>query len=142
MSLFGNRRPGRRGSHSGKECCQDHGHTHGHGPESMMPLAGGALGQAGESTTTVAQPGVEMMPASHGGMAFGGGSGDRLGVLAGMSQRELEVALKDAPGDVLAAAQRLSLIGSTADMSMDDVVKMVPGLESTDTGVLSVSRDG
>ncbi|CAN0457929.1 unnamed protein product [Ascophyllum nodosum] len=103
----------------------------------MMPLAGGALGQAGESTTTVAQPGVEMMPASHGGMAFGGGSGDRLGVLAGMSQRELEVALKDAPGDVLAAAQRLSLIGSTADMSMDDVVKMVPGLESTDTGVLS-----
>lgn len=110
-------------------------------PVSLMPSAGGAIGRTDQitSNTTVAQPGMEMMPPSHGGMVAGGAPGFRTGVLAGMSQSEVEDALKDAPADVLAAAQRLSLINSTMGMDVGGVVQTAPGSESTDTGMLSVS---
>lgn len=145
MSFFGNRQAARRPCHSQgsgqKQCCQNHGRTQGHRPVSLMPSAGGALGRTDQitSNTTVAQPGMEMMPPSHGGMVAGGAPGFRPGVLAGMSQSEVEDALKDAPADVLAAAQRLSLIGSTMGMDVGGVVQTAPGSESTDTGMLSVS---
>lgn len=106
--------------------------------------AGGALGQGENSSATVVQPGMELMPTTafggHGaGVGVGGvGGGGALGSMIGGGQnlKELHETLQGAPPDVLAAAQRLSLIPMTVDPT---VIRTAPGAESTDTGMLSVS---
>lgn len=125
--------------------------------------AGGALGQgqqsSSSSSTRVAQPGMEMMPTSQqqpsglDGLPLGGG-GDGGGDGGGtIGMENIGQHLQGAPADVLAAAERLSLIspmmlgaggggaGGVMDMDgMGGVVRTAPGAESTDTGLLSVSR--
>lgn len=113
--------------------------------------AGGALGQS----TRIVQPGMEMMPTSHqpvglAGLPLGGDGGGE-GLLGMGISTEIEESLKGAPPDVLAAAERVGLIspmmlgaGAGAGAGgigggMGGVVNTVPGTESTDTGVLSVS---
>lgn len=145
MNFFG----GRRGSHGGSTHAHSNtaavpragGHSHcsghqcNHGPAAgpahpYAPSAGGALGQGAQ--TTVVQPGMEMMPSALHGMGGGGGA---LGGLLGVS--DLEGSLAGAPPDVLAAAERLSLVASSGGEG--GVVRTAPGAESTDTGELSVS---
>lgn len=151
MSLFGNRRDG-SGAH-GHANTTSHYHgpgqqcSHNHGPSSSAAgsheqqhyhrqhqAAGGALGQQGQ--TRVAQPGMEMMPSGIGGGGGGGGRGG-VGGLGGMG--DLGASLQGAPADVLAAAERLSLISPMMGGDLRGVVSTVPGMESTDTGALSVS---
>lgn len=86
----------------------------------MPPAAGGALGGAGVA-----------------------GLRDINNTIVGGGE-SVEEKLKGAPADVLAAAQRLSLIptgpGMRSSAAKDDgVVRTAPGFESTDTGELSVS---
>lgn len=179
MNLFGGRRGGatannRRCGGPGQQC------SHGQCPSAAAAAAaagaggvpsypaGGALGQthdgssiisSNSNSTRVTQPGMEMMPTMQqqqpsglDGLPMGGGTG--AGILG---MENIEEHLKGAPADVLAAAERLSLIspmmlaaegGGMAGggvMDMDDmagVVSTAPGAESTDTGVLSVSSEG
>lgn len=157
-SLFGTRRQGNGGhSHgSGQKCCNNHGP-----PGAAMPAypAGGALGQAHDNNNSsggdarVVQPGMEMMPTlsqvpgglaglplGDDGLAGGGGGGGLMGV------GDIEESLKGVPPDVLAAAERLSLIspmmlgGGVGGVGADGVVRTAPGAEATDTGELSVSH--
>lgn len=93
------------------------------------------------------QPGVETSPPGGlvggvgevGGVSGAGGAGGLDGLL-GVS--DFEDKLKAAPADVRAAAERLSLISAAADGigGMDGIVTRAPGLDSTDTGKLSVSE--
>lgn len=173
MNLFGGRRGGtntnRRCGGPGQQCsngqCPSAAAAAGAGGVPSYP-AGGALGQAHESnsiissnnnSTTVTQPGMEMMPMMQqhqpsglDGLPLGGGAGEGI-----LGIENIEEHLKGAPADVLAAAERLSLIspmmlgaegggagaaGGVMDMDgMAGVVSTAPGAESTDTGVLSVS---
>lgn len=77
-----------------------------------------------------------------GGFGVGGGAGGG-GALASLTgtqnMQELQESLKGAPADILAAAERLSLIATTTDPS-SSVVRTEPSSESTDTGMLSVSE--
>lgn len=127
--------------------------------------AGGALGQAqvagsgSSGSATVSQPGMEMMPTTQqqpsglDGLPLGGGGGGPGGLGGIIGIENIEEHLKGAPADVLAAAERLSLIspmmlaaqgggaGGVMDVDgMGGIVRTAPGAESTDTGVLSVSR--
>lgn len=86
------------------------------------------------------QPGMEMMPMNGFGVGPGAGGGSALASLTGTkNMQELQESLKGAPADVLAAAERLSLIPSNADVG-SSVVRTAPGSEDTDTGMLSVSN--
>lgn len=82
---------------------------------------------------------TSQQPAGLAGLPLGDdGGGGFLGV-----GPDIEESLKGAPPDVLAAAERLSLIspmmlGAGAG-GMGGVVNTAPGAESTDTGTLSVS---
>lgn len=88
---------------------------------------------------------MEMMPTSTSSqlaaLPVGGESSGLIGVGGDLAE-----SLKGAPPDVLAAAERLSLIspmmlgagGGGGDGG--DVVRTAPGAETTDTGELSVSR--
>lgn len=155
-SLFGSRRSGSQCNSHGRQCSDNQCPSAAAAAAAATPSypAGGALGQAQQSSNTrVVQPGMEMMPTSHqpvglGGLPLGsdggGGSGGGGGGFSGVGN--IEESLKGAPPDVLAAAERLSLIspmmlGAGAGAGgMDGVVRTAPGAESTDTGVLSVSR--
>lgn len=98
-------------------------------------------------------PTLQQQPGGLAGLPLGGGGG--AGGLTGVGN--IEESLKGAPPDVLAAAERLSLIapmmagagagggggGGVMDMDgMANVVRTAPGAESTDTGALSVSTGG
>lgn len=94
----------------------------------------------------------QQQPGGLAGLPLGGG-GDGIGL---MGVGNIEESLKGAPPDVLAAAERLSLIapmmagagaggggGGVMDKDgMAGVVRTAPGAESTDTGALSVSTGG
>lgn len=152
--MFGSRRPGSGGSQCQNHGCKDSRCSSASASTSSYP-AGGALGQPPSSQQSnnarVAQPGMEMMPtSSHVGLAGlplgggGGGGGGGLGLLG--VGADIEESLKGAPPDVLAAAERLSLIpsamlgaGAGGGMAGVGVVNTAPGAESTDTGELSVS---
>ncbi|CAM9703041.1 unnamed protein product [Ectocarpus sp. 12 AP-2014] len=151
-SFFGSRRAGNQQCRSGQQC--SHGNCSSANASASFP-AGGALGQSQGSIATTVQPGMELMPTlqqQQGGLAglpLGGGAG--AGGLIGVGN--IEESLKGAPPDVLAAAERLSLIapmmagagaggggggGGLMDMDgMANVVRTAPGAESTDTGALS-----
>lgn len=97
--------------------------------------AGGALGQVHHASSgTTSQPGMELMPTG-----FGNGRGSALAsITGGRNAEEIQQSLKGAPPDVLAAAERLSLIPTTTDPTAP-VIRSEPGPASTDTGKLSVS---
>ncbi|CAN0377282.1 unnamed protein product [Pylaiella littoralis] len=161
MNFFGGKRGGNH-SHShgpGQQCSHDHGSAAAAGGGMLSYPAGGALGQgqqsSSSSSTRVAQPGMEMMPTSQqqpsglDGLPLGGGGdgGDGGGTIG---MENIGQHLQGAPADVLAAAERLSLIspmmlgaggggaGGVMDMDgMGGVVRTAPGAESTDTGLLS-----
>lgn len=122
------------------KCC-----NHRNGSYSLVP--GGALGlgmgQGASDDTSpakVSQPGTEMMPLSQAAQAaFGNATGNGIGGLFGdLSTGDIQEKLKGAPPNVLAAAERMSLLPAM----QRDVVMAAPGLEETDTGSLSVSGLG
>lgn len=119
------------------KCC-----NHRNGSYSVVP--GGALGlgmgQGASDDTSpakVSQPGTEMMPLSQAAQAaFGSATGDGVGGLfADLSRSDIQEKLKGAPPNVLAAAERMSLLPAM----QREVVTTAPGLDETDTGTLSVS---
>lgn len=122
------------------QCNHNHGQT-AHKEQNYSLGAGGALGMGSSSggsspPTTVSQPGTEMMPMSRAALAAVGGSpGEAVASLLRGTPGEIQEKLKRAPPNVMAAAQRLSLIPPT----QGGVVMTAPGLDDTDTGALSVS---
>lgn len=77
---------------------------------------------------------MELMPTGFGS----GGSSALASITGGRNMEELQESLQGAPADVLAAAERLSLIPTTSDPTAP-VIRSEPGPSSTDTGKLSVS---